>query len=101
MAEQIVNKVNGIGRTISKSTTTIERNTPNLIAYEGRLYNVEQNINTINNTLPQKLDSSDYTAADVLTKIKTVDGPGSGLNADLLDGHHATDFLLKLYDHCL
>lgn len=27
-----------------------------------------------------------YTAADVLTKIKTVDGTGSGLDADLLDG---------------
>lgn len=30
--------------------------------------------------------TSDYTAADVLTKIKTVDGTGSGLDADLLDG---------------
>ena len=27
-----------------------------------------------------------YTAADVLTKLKTVDGIGSGLDADLLDG---------------
>lgn len=33
-----------------------------------------------------KLNSSAYTAADVLTKIKTIDGAGSGLNADLLDG---------------
>ena len=33
-----------------------------------------------------KLDASGYTAADVLTKIKTVDGAGSGLDADLLDG---------------
>ena len=33
-----------------------------------------------------KLDASGYTAADVLTKIKTVDGVSSGLDADLLDG---------------
>ena len=33
--------------------------------------------------------SSAYTAADVLTKLKTVDGSGSGLDADLLDGRHA------------
>ena len=33
------------------------------------------------------LRTSDYTAADVLTKIKTVDGSGSGLDADLLDGN--------------
>ena len=32
--------------------------------------------------------SSAYTAADVLAKIKTVDGSGSGLDADMLDGVH-------------
>ena len=37
-----------------------------------------------------KLDSSEYTASDVLTKIKTVDGTGSGLDADLLDGKHGS-----------
>ena len=31
---------------------------------------------------------SAYTAADVLAKIKTVDGSGSGLDADTLDGVH-------------
>lgn len=37
-----------------------------------------------------KLNVSDYTAADVLTKIKTVDGSGSGLDADTVDGVHAS-----------
>lgn len=32
------------------------------------------------------LPASSYTAADVLTKIKTVDGTGSGLDAALLEG---------------
>lgn len=32
------------------------------------------------------LMTSDYTAADVLTKLLTVDGAGSGVDADLLDG---------------
>ena len=41
---------------------------------------------TVTNAIAAKLDSSAYTAADVLTKIKTVDGAGSGLDADLLDG---------------
>ena len=36
--------------------------------------------------LDSKLSSSAYTAADVLNKIKTVDGASSGLDADLLDG---------------
>ncbi len=32
------------------------------------------------------------TAAEILTEIKTVDGSGSGLDADLLDGKDATEF---------
>jgi len=40
-----------------------------------------------------KLNASDYTAADVLTKIKTVDGSGSGLDADTLDGVEASGFI--------
>ena len=34
--------------------------------------------------------SSAYTAADILAKLKTVDGSGSGLDADLLDGYQLT-----------
>ena len=37
-------------------------------------------------------DGSPDTAAQVLAKIVTVDGIGSALDADLLDGHHAVDF---------
>jgi|GEM_PF-1799016 len=33
-----------------------------------------------------------YTAADVLAKLTTVDGAGSGLDADLLDGLNSTAF---------
>jgi len=42
-----------------------------------------------------KLASADYTASDVLTKIKTVDGAGSGLDADLLDGQTSTYFAVE------
>ena len=38
------------------------------------------------------LASSNYTASDVLNKIKTVDGAGSGLDADLLDGNSSAYF---------
>ena len=36
---------------------------------------------------------STYTAADVLAKIKTVDGSGSGLDADMLDGTQKSGLL--------
>jgi len=41
---------------------------------------------TMTNALAQKLDASSYTAADVLAKLLTVDGEGSELDADTLDG---------------
>ena len=37
--------------------------------------------------------TADQTAAEILTAIKTVDGAGSGLDADLLDGSHKSDIL--------
>ena len=37
--------------------------------------------------------TADQTAAEILTKVKTVDGAGSGLDADLLDGQQASAFL--------
>jgi len=40
-----------------------------------------------------KLNSSAYTASDVLAKVKAVDGAGSGLDADLLDGAEGTSYL--------
>ena len=48
------------------------------------------------------LKLTDYTDAAVLDKIKAVDGAGSGLDADTLDGLHAADIdakYLKLADY--
>ena len=46
----------------------------------------DAHISNLNTEVGSKLDSNLYTAADVLTKIKTVDGSGSGLDADTVDG---------------
>lgn len=47
---------------------------------------IDTNFSNLNTEIGTKLDTSTYTASDVLTKIKTVDGEGSGLDADTLDG---------------
>lgn len=39
------------------------------------------------------LPATGYTAADILAKLLTVDGAGSGIDADLLDGSHKSDFV--------
>lgn len=51
---------------------------------------VDNNFSNINAEVSTKLTASLYTAADVLTKIKTVDGAGSGLDSDFLDGLSAS-----------
>ena len=44
-------------------------------------------------TADAALPSASYTASDILTKIKTVDGSGSGLDADTVDGIQASSFV--------
>lgn len=46
-----------------------------------------------------KLDDSLFVASDLLTLVKTVDGAGSGLDADLLDGSHASAFAAASHAH--
>lgn len=43
--------------------------------------------------LSAKLDTATYTPADVLAKLLTVDGSGSGLDADTLDGQDSAHYL--------
>lgn len=67
-------------------------------SWGGKLNDNFDDIDTILKALADaialKLNTSSYTAADVLTKLLTVDGPSSGLDADTLDGAHAAAFYL-------
>ena len=49
-------------------------------------------IAAITASLATKLNAASYTAADVLAKLLTVDGAGSGLDADKLDGLQGSYF---------
>lgn len=40
-----------------------------------------------------------YTPSEMLSKLTLVDGNGSGLDADLLDGKHSSDFALVNHTH--
>ena len=57
------------------------------------------NTNIFNDTHLSKLNgiesnaTADQTASEILTLVKTVDGTGSGLDADTLDGSHAASFI--------
>ena len=52
----------------------------------GDLDAIDAAIKAVSDVANGRLPASSYTAADVLAKLLTVDGPGSGINADLLDG---------------
>lgn len=84
----------GVQEAKSYTDDEIENNTSTLLATLA----THTNNNTIHVTALDKsawnakLDSTTYTATDVLAKIITVDGAGSALDADLLDGKHASEF---------
>ena len=85
---------------LAPSTQTVKSYVTGITdALDTRLGSVESDalthatITYVDNALSSKLDSSSYTASDVLTKIKTVDGASSGLDADLLDGLDSSDFV--------
>jgi hypothetical protein len=53
----------------------------------------------IDSQFATKLNAASYTAADVLAKLLTVDGAGTGLDADLLDGQQASAFASSTHNH--
>ena len=59
---------------------------------------VDGNFTNLNDELATKLPSATYNPADILTKIRTVDGVGSGLDADLLDGLNTSSTLPTVAD---
>jgi hypothetical protein len=58
------------------------------------LDSIDTLVKSLSDAITAKLDASGYTAADVLAKLLTVDGSGSGIDADKLDGNEATAFAL-------
>lgn len=49
---------------------------------------VDANFTNISNAVQTGLTAASYTAADILAKLLTVDGTGSGLDADTVDGYN-------------
>lgn len=85
------------GIAIGTGTSTYLRNdgtwaTPPNTTYTASSFDIKdlKDSTNLRTTWNGKLDASSYTASDVLTKIKTVDGSGSGLDADLLDGQNGS-----------
>ena len=65
---------------------------PGLPAAWGTITGVLSAQTDLQSALDAKLASASYTAADVLAKLLTVDGAGSGVDADLLDGNSSAAF---------
>ena len=83
-------KLDGIEASATADQTDAEIKT----AYENN-----SDTNAFTDALQTKLNgietaaTADQTASEILAKLLTVDGPSSGLNADLLDGLDSGDFV--------
>lgn len=90
MSSSDKSKLNGVESGATADQTDAEIKT----AYENN-----SDTNAFTDALQTKLNgiednaTADQTAAEILTAIKTVDGAASGLDADTLDGQHASAFL--------
>jgi hypothetical protein len=92
---QLGNKFDKTGQTANRIvitdtsgnvTTTTGIDTTELSYLDGVTSNIQTQLNA-------KLNATSYTAADVLTKLLTVDGSGSGVDADKFDGLESNQFL--------
>jgi len=54
---------------------------------------------TMTTELAKKVNVTDFTSANILAKVKTVDGADSGLDADTVDGLQASDFARDTHTH--
>lgn len=84
-------------KTLSRDGTTPNQMTADLDLNGNDVLNVD-NLDisgslTIGGEVVIPDDITAGTAAEILTAIKTVDGSGSGLDADMVDGLHASAFL--------
>lgn len=70
---------------LKSSGYTIASSVPANAKFTDTIYDDTTVKQDIANLKTNKLDSSAYTAQDVLNKLKTVDGAGSGLEADTID----------------
>lgn len=63
------------------------------------LEEVDNNFTNLNIEVGQKLDITEYTASDVLAKVKLVDGIDSGLDADLVRGLNSSSIVPTATDY--
>ena len=91
------------GSALSNGTVTLNKLDTDTQAKINLVPSMTEDIITINSELANKVDESEIdnlvSAEAVLTKIKTVDGTTSGLDADLLDGKHASEFATNDHAH--
>lgn len=69
---------------------------PNPSVKDNSHAHVIANVTGLQAAIDAKLTAASYTATDALAKIKTVDGAGSGLDADLLDGMKSKNYVKNL-----
>lgn len=84
---------------INEVSTTAGATIDDVTASTTSVYSSSKTDSQISTAVSGKLDSSSYTASDVLSKLLTVDGAGSGLDADTLDGISSAGFAAAAHDH--
>jgi hypothetical protein len=78
--------------TAHAATTHLALGETSVTAYRGDRGKLAYDHRLLTNN-PHAVTAAQVGAANILVQLLTVDGPGSGLNADLLDGKHGSEYL--------
>lgn len=78
----------GLQNQIDDTNTELDAVSLELSNVSAQADGLQTDLTALTGVVATKLPTASYTAADVLTKIKTVDGTGSGLDSDTVDGVH-------------
>lgn len=92
----IENTLSRDGTIPNQMTTDLDMNTNDILNVDNIQAETVQTNHLILDGVEVTPDTPLITASAILDLLKTVDGTGSGLDADLLDGSHASEFIKYL-----
>lgn len=90
--ESLVSNIQEMKDTAAALNTKVDLNKTNI---DSSINSLTTQVGSINSGLSSKVNNADFTDTKVLEKVKRVDGIGSGLDADMLDGKDSTYYAIK------
>jgi hypothetical protein len=88
-----------LSSSVSSTSTTVAANSAAVKTAYDKAVAADTAATQANSIAAAALPASSFTSENVFNKVLDEDGPGSGLDADMLDGKHASAFAAATHTH--